>query len=347
MARRYNLRNAEPSGTGEETTAKAAMTMAGATGATNTVQGDPFAKRNKDFSSLGGQKFSGDEGAIAANAWVWKCEMVFRRIQLIEDKKNEKFIKGLNHYLSKSLIPFDAEPFDRVLDLALKCEENEKRYKEGKTRGRVLYADLIMLWFERFAIILGMDWLRKHFVILDCAGRIVNIDIPGMPWLTHTYGDGGESVITHFLCSVEIPKQDISEATYRITPKELVEIKKQLEKMLQKWFIRSSNSLWRAPAIFVSKKDGTLCTYIDYSELNKESISLIAFWTWYGLYEFPITPFGLINALAYFMDLINGIFQSYLDKFVIIFIEDILVYSKNEKKHREQLKVMLQTLREQ
>ncbi|CAL5342114.1 unnamed protein product [Camellia sinensis] len=51
-----------------------------------------------------------------------------------QEKKNEKFIKGLNHYLSKSLIPFDAEPFDKVLDLALKYEEKEKQFKEGKAK---------------------------------------------------------------------------------------------------------------------------------------------------------------------------------------------------------------------
>ncbi len=77
--------------------------------------------------------------------------------------------------------------------------------------GRVLYADLIVLGFEGFVIILGMDWLRKHFVTLDCAGRTVNIDILDMPRLTHTSSDGEESVMTSFLCSVEIPKQDISE----------------------------------------------------------------------------------------------------------------------------------------
>ena len=51
-----------------------------------------------------------------------------------QEKKNEKFIKGLNHNLSKSLIPFDAEPFDRVLDLALKYDDNENQFKKGKAK---------------------------------------------------------------------------------------------------------------------------------------------------------------------------------------------------------------------
>ncbi|XP_028126745.1 uncharacterized protein LOC114323364 [Camellia sinensis] len=77
--------------------------------------------------------------------------------------------------------------------------------------GRVLYADLIVLGFEGFTIILDMDWLRNYFATLDCARKIVNIDIPGMSRLTHTSSDREESVMTSFLCSVEIPKQDISE----------------------------------------------------------------------------------------------------------------------------------------
>ncbi|XP_028057292.1 uncharacterized protein LOC114261251 [Camellia sinensis] len=402
-------------------------------------QRDPFAKRNKDFGSLGGQKFSGDGRPVATDAWVQKCEMVFGRMQLIEltqegrtvieyvtkfnelshyalylvdiqEKKNEKFIKRLNHYLSKCLIPFDAEPFDKVLDLALKYEENEKQFKEGKSKvGEISRESHFQQrdgnryqpydqkhkgqqfqrpqqqgsqgnfrphgnfrprgnfqphghYYQRqgglrpkgyqaqqqqvpqlgyhppipqlkgpppiravapqpinrkcfgcqqlgyvikdcpqrqqarqgqaaparaFAVMSGNDKVQ------DCTGKTVNIDIPGMPRLTHTFSDEEESEISgppprwvvEFCIDLELGTAPISKVAYRMTSKELVEIKKQLEEMLQKGFIRLSNSLQGAPAIFVSKKDGTL--------------------------------------------------------------HDILVYSKNEEKHREHLKVVLQTLREQ
>ena len=68
--------------------------------------------------------------------------------------------------------------------------------------------------------------------------------------------------------------------------------------------------------------------------------------TRYGHYEFLVMPFGLINALEAFMDLMNRVFQPYLDKFVIVFIYDILVYSGNPKEHSEHLRIVLQTLRE-
>ena len=56
-------------------------------------------------------------------------------------------------------------------------------------------------------------------------------------------------------------------------------------------------------------------------------------------------PFGFINALAVFMDLMNRVFNPYLDKFVVVFIDDILVYSKNKEEHEKHLQVVLQTLR--
>jgi hypothetical protein len=62
-----------------------------------------------------------------------------------------------------------------------------------------------------------------------------------------------------------------------------------------------------------------------------------AFSTRYGLYEFTVMSFGLTNALAYFMNLMNKVFMEYLDKFVVVFIDNILIYSKNDSDHEEHL----------
>ena len=72
----------------------------------------------------------------------------------------------------------------------------------------------------------------------------------------------------------------------------------------------------------------------------------IAFRTRYGHYEFLIMPFGFTNALAAFMDLMNRVFHPYLDQFVVVFINDILVYSKDTQEHEQHLKIVLQILRE-
>jgi hypothetical protein len=71
-----------------------------------------------------------------------------------------------------------------------------------------------------------------------------------------------------------------------------------------------------------------------------------AFSTRYGLYEFLVMSFGLTNAPAYFMYLMNFVFMPELDKFVVVFIDDILVYLKNEEEHADHLHVVLQRLRE-
>jgi hypothetical protein len=76
-------------------------------------------------------------------------------------------------------------------------------------------------------------------------------------------------------------------------------------------------------------------------KIRECDISKTAFILRYGLYEYTVVSFGLINALTYFMYLMNKIFIVYLDKFVVVFINDILVYSRSEEKHEEYLRLVL------
>ncbi|KAL6321014.1 hypothetical protein AAG906_011987 [Vitis piasezkii] len=178
----------------------------------------------------------------------------------------------------------------------------------------------------------------------------------------------------------------ISKAPYKMTPLELKELKIQLQELLDKGFIKPSVSHWGAPILFVKKKDGSMRLCIDYRELNKvtvrnkyplhriddlfdqlqgacvffkidldqlsslrvrsEDVPQIAFRTRYGHYEFLVMPFGLTNALVAFMDLMNRVFKPYLDQFVVVFIDDILVYSKTREEHERHLGIVLQTLRD-
>jgi hypothetical protein len=80
--------------------------------------------------------------------------------------------------------------------------------------------------------------------------------------------------------------------------------------------------------------------------IRLSDIPKTAFTTRYGLYEYTVMSFELTNAPAYFIYLMNKVFMEYLDKFVMVFIDDILIYSKNEEENEEHLRLVLQKLRE-
>ncbi|GJT07174.1 putative reverse transcriptase domain-containing protein, partial [Tanacetum coccineum] len=81
--------------------------------------------------------------------------------------------------------------------------------------------------------------------------------------------------------------------------------------------------------------------------VHDEDIPKTAFRTRYGHYEFQVMPFGLTNAPTIFMDLMNRVCKPYLDKFVIVFINDILTYSKNKEENEEHLKLILELLKKE
>jgi len=81
-----------------------------------------------------------------------------------------------------------------------------------------------------------------------------------------------------------------------------------------------------------------------YHQLKIKKADKTVVQTQYGRYEFLVLPFGLTNAPTYFMDLMNRVFHPYLDKFVVVFIDGILVYSKLRKEHAEHLRMVLNTL---
>jgi hypothetical protein len=101
---------------------------------------------------------------------------------------------------------------------------------------------------------------------------------------------------------------------------------------------------WMRSASVFSKID--LRSGYHQMKIGPSDIPKTAFSTRYGLYEIIVMSFGLINAPAYFMDLMNKMFLEYLDRIVVVFIDDILIYSKNESDHEEHLRLVLQKLQD-
>jgi hypothetical protein len=281
---------------------------------------------------------------------------------------------------------------------------------------------LLIMGLDSVDIILGTDWLSRHHVVIDIAARAIEIHSPLDGEITLYLPDQGcprscafgmiESPVERIPVVCEYPDvfpdelpgmppdrdiefaiqlqprtAPISKRPYRMPPAELTELKKQLQELLDKGFIRPSTSPWGCPALFVKKKDESLRLCVDYRPLNAVTIKnkyplpcidvlfdqlvgskvfskihlhsgyhhikirtsdipKTAFSTRYGLYEYLVISFGLTNAPAYFMYLMNSVFMPELDKFVVVFIDDILVYSKNEDEHTEHLHIVLQRLRD-
>ncbi|GJV72947.1 putative reverse transcriptase domain-containing protein [Tanacetum coccineum] len=122
---------------------------------------------------------------------------------------------------------------------------------------------------------------------------------------------------------------------------------------LNKLTVKNRYPLPRIDDLFDQLQGSSVYSKIDlrsgYHQLRvrEEDIPKTAFRTRYGHYEFQVMPFGLTNAPAVFMDLMNRVCKPFLDKFVIVFIDDILIYSKNKKEHEEHLKAILELLKKE
>ncbi|GKD45665.1 putative reverse transcriptase domain-containing protein [Tanacetum coccineum] len=157
----------------------------------------------------------------------------------------------------------------------------------------------------------------------------------------------------------------VAKSPYRLAPSEMQELSEQLQELQDKGFIRPNyrklNKLTiknpyplpRIDDLFDQLQGARYFSKINlrssYHQLRvqDDDISKTAFRTRYGHFEFTVMPFGLTKAPAVFMDLMNRVCKPYLDKFVIVFIDDILIYSKTKEDHENHLRLMLDLLRKE
>ncbi|GKC36894.1 putative reverse transcriptase domain-containing protein, partial [Tanacetum coccineum] len=222
-----------------------------------------------------------------------------------------------------------------------------------------------------FDVIIGMDWLAKYYAVIVCDEKVVRIpfrdevlivqgdDCHGRITSKKTEDQSKEKRLDDVLIIREFqdvfpedlpglpPTQQvefqidlvpgaapIARAPYRLAPAELLTVKNRYP-------------LLRIDDLFDQLQGSRVYSKIDlrssYHQLrvHEEDIPKTAFRTRYGHYEFQVMPFVLTNVPAVFMDLMNRVCKLYLDRFVIVFIDDILIYSKSRKEHEGHLKLIL------
>ncbi|GJZ02384.1 putative reverse transcriptase domain-containing protein [Tanacetum coccineum] len=154
----------------------------------------------------------------------------------------------------------------------------------------------------------------------------------------------------------------ITRAPYRLEPAKMQELSSQLQELSEKGFIRPSSSPWGALNRYLLPRINDLFDQLQWSKVyskidlrfgyhqlrvREEYIPKKAFRTRYGHYKFQLMPFGLTNPPTIFMNLMNQVCKPYLDIFVIVFINDILIYSKSRKEHEGHLKLILRLLKKE
>ncbi|GJS34708.1 putative reverse transcriptase domain-containing protein [Tanacetum coccineum] len=191
--------------------------------------------------------------------------------------------------------------------------------------GHLFDIDLMPIKLGSFDVIIGMDWLAKYHAMIVCDQKIVHI--PYGDEVLVLEGDrcnGGSksklSIISYTKTQKYIQKEVFPEDLPGLLPTRQVEFQIDL--------VPGAAPVARSP-------------------VREEDIPKTVFRTSYGHYEFQVMPFGLTNALVVFMDLMNQVCKSYLDNFVIVFIDDILIYSKNKKEHEGHLKLILRLLKKE
>ncbi|XP_070045725.1 uncharacterized protein [Nicotiana tomentosiformis] len=247
----------------------------------------------------------------------------------------------------------DAQASNAVVKIATPVGESllaEYVYRacQIQVEGRDTLTDFIVLNMIDFDMLMGMDWLSSSYAIVDCHAKMVKFKIPNEPSFVLKGGQVPETYKGFIRPSISPLGAPVLFVKKKDGSLRMCIDYRQLNKIT----IRNKYHLPRIDDMFdqlqgaahFSKID--LCSGYHQLRIKDEAISKTAFRTRYRHYEFLVIPFGLTNAPAAFMDLMNRVFKPFLDRFVIVFIDDILIYSRSQGEHENHLRTVLQTLQE-
>ncbi|GJZ32896.1 putative reverse transcriptase domain-containing protein, partial [Tanacetum coccineum] len=236
-------------------------------------------------------------------------------------------------------------------------------------------SSLIPLSRGSFDVIVGMDWLSKRKFVIVCHEKVVRIPLEGDEIL-RVHGERTQGVVKTLMnTKVDEPKlsdisvvrdfidvfpEDLSMTTTTTRAPVLFMKKKDGSfrmcidhRELNKLTVKNRYPLPRIDDLFDQLRGACPFLKIDFRSgyhqlrVHEDAIPKTAFRTRYGHFESTVMPFGLTNAPAVFMDLMNRVCKPYLGRFVIVFIDDILAYSKSKEEHEVHLKLVLESLRKE
>nr|GEU37167.1 retrotransposon protein, putative, Ty3-gypsy subclass [Tanacetum cinerariifolium] len=259
------------------------------------------------------------------------------------------------------------------------------RITECETAQRQLEADQLVASKERaevgsFDFIIGIDWLANHHAMIVCDEKIVRILYGDEVLIVQGDRSGKvkKSKLSIISCTktqkyikkgcpiflAQVTKKETEDKSEEKRLEDVPTVRDFLEKdgsfrmcidyrEINKLIVKNRYPLSRIDNLFDQLQGSSVYSKIElrsgYHQLRvrDEDIPKTAFRTRYGHYEFQVIPFGLTNAPAVFMVLMHRVCKPYLDKFIIVFIDDILIYSKSEEKHVEPLKLILELLKKE
>ncbi|GKC80130.1 putative reverse transcriptase domain-containing protein [Tanacetum coccineum] len=275
-----------------------------------------------------------DENLVSTNTVIQGCTLTL-----------------LNQSFKIDLMPIKLDSFDVVIGMDWLSKYHAKILCDEKVIHIPIDDETLIILVDRITEKKKSD--EKRLEDIPVAREFPEVfpeDLPGLPPVRQV----------EFQIDLILGAAPVSRASYRLAPSEMQELSNQLQELmcidyqeLNKLTIKNRYPLPRIDDLFDQLQGSSVYSKIHlrlgYHQLRvrDEDIPKTAFRTRYIHYEFQVMPFGLTNAPAVFMDLMNLVCKPYLDKFMIVFIDDILINSHNEEEHANHLRMILELLKKE